>query len=257
MIKIELGDFDYAKIIPLSDLHIGDPDFDEKILLKYLKQAEEDNCFILLNGDMIEMATKDSLGDVYGQVLSPEKQYDKLGDLLTPYKHKILVATEGNHEYRQYKNTGLSSKRFYASLNIPFYPDEAWLKITVGRKKKNNKPVAYSVYMIHGHGGGRRTGSKANRLEDLGNGRFADLFIRSHTHWQMIFSDTYEMPNMYADRIRKVPRLFVNTGCFVGSRYAIRHEYKKSTLGTPLIYLNGREKRIKAEVSVEAVYEKR
>ena len=39
MIKIELGDFDYAKIIPLSDLHIGDPDFDEKNLTKISKTS--------------------------------------------------------------------------------------------------------------------------------------------------------------------------------------------------------------------------
>lgn len=255
MIVHDLGNYEEAKIIPLSDLHIGDPNFDETILMKYLTQADEDNCYILLNGDMIEMATRDSVGDVYGQVLPPDEQYDKLGDLLSPYKDKILVATEGNHEYRQYRSTGMSSRRFYQSLGIPFHPDDAWLKLRVGEKKRNGKPVAYSIYMIHGHGGGRRVGSKANRLEDLGNGRFADLYIRSHTHWQLMFVDSYEIPNMYANRVRRVQRMYINTGCFVNSRYAIRHEYKRSTLGTPIIYLDGRRKKIRAELSVEDVFQ--
>ncbi len=68
VIKHNLGDFDSIHILTLADTHIGDihSNFNKlREQLDWVSAAE--NRFIILNGDLVDMAVRASIGDIYSQ----------------------------------------------------------------------------------------------------------------------------------------------------------------------------------------------
>ena len=56
-IKHNLGDFKEVRILPLADLHLGDPHSDFKRIQDYLSFIKgNDNVFCILNGDLMDAA---------------------------------------------------------------------------------------------------------------------------------------------------------------------------------------------------------
>ena len=59
---------DYAEVIFVGDCHNGSPQFDKLRFLKMLDYCREKGIYVFLMGDLIEMATRDSIGaGVYEQ----------------------------------------------------------------------------------------------------------------------------------------------------------------------------------------------
>lgn len=74
-IKHNLGKFEEIRILPLADLHLGDTNSDFKKLMEYINFIKDnDNVFTILNGDLMDSATRYSIGDVYGATCSPMEQ---------------------------------------------------------------------------------------------------------------------------------------------------------------------------------------
>ena len=68
------------EILPLSDLHVGDASFDRECFLRYIRYVEESpNRYILLNGDILNNATKSSVSDIYSDNALPG-QGENTGD---------------------------------------------------------------------------------------------------------------------------------------------------------------------------------
>ena len=74
--------------------------------IEYIKNTP--NAYCILNGDIIDNATKTSIGDTYTQVFNPMEQLSKAVEIFAPIKDKILCITHGNHENRTYKNEGIN-----------------------------------------------------------------------------------------------------------------------------------------------------
>jgi len=149
-----------AYIYPIGDLHLGDPHHDPEKLYRYLKFVREtDNAYIILNGDLANIATANSVSDTYSETCSVRDQRKQLVKMFTPVRDRILGCTGGNHEHRIYRETGEDFTEVIATLlDIPYFEDEMWLKVSLGRYSqhgKSQKPVVYSVYATHGFGGGR------------------------------------------------------------------------------------------------------
>jgi predicted MPP superfamily phosphohydrolase len=67
-IEKDLGNRDFAYIIPISDLHIGDVYFNEEKFIKLRDWVkEQENAFVILLGDILNCATKNSISDVYSE----------------------------------------------------------------------------------------------------------------------------------------------------------------------------------------------
>ena len=115
-IKIDLSqDISQLEIHPFADEHIGDEHCDIKRLLEridYVKNTP--NAYCILNGDIIDNATKTSIGDVYMQEFNPMGQLEKAVEIFSPIKDKILCITHGNHENRTYKKEGINLSRLIA-----------------------------------------------------------------------------------------------------------------------------------------------
>lgn len=263
VIKADLSrDLKRIRILPLSDLHVGDSLCDEKLLnerLKFIKENKDVYC--VLNGDLINNATRKSISDSYSEVYTPMEQLELAVKLFEPIKDKILAITQGNHEFRTYKTEGIDIVKLIAyqlGLEDKYAPEGAFLFVRFGQRINGAKEtkgtgkirkMCYTIYLTHGAGGGRKEGAKAIRLADLSAIVDADIYIHSHTHLPMIFKENYfrvDYPNSF---IAETEKLFVNTGaCLKYGGYGQTKGYKPSSTSNPIIYLNGTRKEFTAQV---------
>lgn len=241
------------QLMALGDFHIGDEfcDLDEiKRALKYVEDTP--NCYLILNGDLINNALKTSKSDSYRETMTMEEEQDLLVELLTPVKDKILILASGNHEYRTTLLTGINPLRYVAAslgcMNV-LCEDGYTLHLQFGQnmgvKNATNK---YNIFGIHGSGGGRRIGSAANNLEDMKRViPNADLYIHSHTHSTLSWIETVlEITN---SGVKEKQQVFYNTTAFLKyGGYAERAKMKPSC--TAINVINIRAKRHKKTMEI-------
>ncbi len=230
----------------LSDLHIGG-DFNDTAFLKYREWILSDPyTYCVIIGDVIEMATKNSVGDSYNS-LPPNQQRRLAVKYLKPLAEnkKILGYIDGNHEARANRETDEYSGEIICELmGIPslYDPDSMMLFITVGHNKAENKKTRniYTIYMLHGHAGGQTIGGKANALERLAKTAVSDIYVQAHTHQGIAFPEQIIMPDVNKRKCNYRKRLFVNAGAFMNyARYAKQHGFPPSLVGTPTLELSG------------------
>ena len=120
----------YAEVIFLGDVHYGSPQCDIERFQKMLDYCLSRRIYVFLMGDMIEMATRESVGaGVYEQEKIGQTQYEEMIEMLRPLAKArlILGLLEGNHEERVYKETGYDiSKALARELKIPYLGDACW-----------------------------------------------------------------------------------------------------------------------------------
>ena len=74
-----------------ADEHIGDEHCDlEKLKERIEYVKNKPNAYCLLNGDILDNATKTSIGDTYMQEFNPMEQLQRANELFSPIKNKIL-----------------------------------------------------------------------------------------------------------------------------------------------------------------------
>ena len=198
------------QIVPLGDLHVGD------------EFCDLDGIKAVINS--------------YRETLTMEQEQELLIELLTPIKDKILMMTQGNHEYRTNLLVGIDPLRYVARclglVEKGRYTDNSYLlTLQFGKRNGTDKCTnTYTIFGTHGVGGGRRIGSSANVLEDMSHIiPNADLYIHSHTHNIVNFTDCVFIYNTNNKKLEKHKRTFVNTNSFVDyGGYAERKCYKPS-----------------------------
>lgn len=224
------------KIMVLGDLHIGDQLCDLELIketLDYVKKNKD--CYVILNGDLINNALKNSKSDSYLEQMTIEQEQDLLIELLEPIKNRILVMATGNHERRTEIQAGINPLRavaFALGLKHKLVENSYILNISFGANSGNKScPNNYLVYGAHGgHGGGRRAGATANALQEMSWVRpDMDLYVHSHTHTKMNYHDIIFLYNRKVKKTTEHQRTFYNTNAFLKyGGYAEEKGYKPS-----------------------------
>ena len=263
VIKIDLPqDLLNVEIHIFADEHIGDEHCDIKRLLERIEYVKiTPNAYCIMNGDILDNATKTSIGDTYTQVFNPMEQLQRAVDLFEPIKNKILCVTHGNHENRTYKNEGINLSRLIAKqlgLEDRYSPTSAVVFVRVGKQSSGNKEsngsgnvrkVCYTLYVLHGSGGGRKEGAKAIRLADMASIIDTDIYVHSHTHLPLVMKQGFHRIDPRNNAVALVDKLFVNTAANLRyGGYGEAGEFKPSSMETPVIYLNGTKKEFKARL---------
>ena len=256
VIKVNLPkELDYIELHTFADEHIGDEHCDtERVLerIEYVKNTP--NAYCILNGDIIDNATKTSIGDTYTQVLNPMEQIARAVEIFSPIKHKILAITHGNHENRTYKKEGINLSSLIATqlgLSEKYSPTSAILFVRFGQGtgKTHFRKQWYTIYALHGSGGGRKEGAKAIRLADMASIIDCDIYIHSHTHLPMIMKQGFHRVDTSNSSVAFVDKLFVNTAASLKyGGYGEAGEFKPSSMHTPVIYLSGVKKEFSARL---------
>ena len=263
VIKIDLPrELSSVEIHTFADEHLGDMLCDVKRLMQRIEYVKNTpHAYCILNGDIIDNATKTSVGSVYDQDLNPMNQLQRAVELFEPIKDKILCITHGNHENRTYKSEGINISALLAKqlgLYDRYTPTSAVLFIRVGevesRLRESNgsgkvRQICYSGYVLHGSGGGRKEGGKINRLADMASIIDCDFYIHSHTHLPIIMKQAFHRIDLRNSSVAIVDKLFVNTSSNLNyGGYGEYGEFKPNSKETPVIYLNGRKKQFEAKL---------
>ena len=170
---------DYAEVVFLGDVHYGSPQCDVPRFLRMVEHCEKNNVYVVLMGDMIECATRHSVGaGVYEQDSSADDQHTQMVKWLTPLadKNLILGSHGGNHEERTYKESGVNvAKALARELKCRYLGDACWQQFRVGHE-------TYTIYSLHGRTGSRFDGTALLALERISTSFYADLVAMGHAH---------------------------------------------------------------------------
>ena len=263
VIKIDLPrELESVELHTFADEHLGDEHCDVKRLMQRIEYVKNTpNAYCILNGDIIDNATKTSIGDTYTQEFNPMAQLERAVEIFEPIKDKILCITHGNHENRTYKTEGINISRLIANqlgLAHRYTPTSAVLFIRLGEQtngaKETNgsgkyRQICYSIYVLHGSGGGRKEGGKVNRLADMASIIDCDCYIHSHLHLPVIMKQAFHRIDPRNNTVAIVDKLFVNTASNLNyGGYGEAQEFKPSSKETPVIYLGGKRKSYEARL---------
>ena len=255
-IKVELPkELCSVEIHTFADLRIGDKHCDIDGVKKRIEQVKNnDRAYIILNGDIINNATKTSVSDCYAEELSPMEQISRFVELFEPVKDKILCLTSGNHENRTYNKEGIDITRLCArELGVEKRYSKTgallFLKFKCKSISEHGNKLMYTIYCNHGSGGGRKEGAKAIRLADMACIVDADIYIHSHTHLPMIMKQGFYGTDVQHCVCNNVTKLFVNTSsALTYGGYGEAFEFKPNSTDTPTIYINGQRREFKADL---------
>ncbi len=244
-------DFDSIYVIPM-ELHIGAEEFD---MVRFLEWREwilnTPNARVLLLGDILEFATRNSVSDVYSQTIPPEAQMLEAVSLLAPLRQQIWGLVEGNHEGRAAREVGLHPGRWLAmALQVPYFPGrQGTIKVRFGRGA-NGKPVAYLIAFAHGSSYARTPGGRlaaAWRLPAIVAN--ADVYICGHSHGHVVDMGTRFVVDPHNNCVREEKFYVVLAGSFLNyGGYAREKGWAPLGVGCPRIRLDGRKKDVHVSI---------
>lgn len=243
------------KIFPLSDVHIEDPACNMKKLLDWRADVlSAPNNYVIVNGDICNMAIAGSKSDVYSATMKPDEAIDAVVDFLEPIKDRILSVCSGNHDSRPYKIAGIdSTKRICRELNIEekYHPHACVVFISFGKSQgRDCRKQPYSIFHRHGNGGGKKIGGKANNLQSLSEVIDCDAYIISHTHQSLVFKQNFFRTDYKNKKITAVEKTFVNSNAWLDyeNSYAVSLGCTPASLQYPVMILKGFEKKIEVRL---------
>lgn len=174
-------------IYPISDVHLGAAEHMTREWELFCQRVvNEPNSYIILGGDLINNATRNSVSNIFEETMRPREQKKIMVKMLEPIREKLIVAVEGNHERR---NRDVDNSVVYdimckLDLEHLYRENIAFVKIQMGKPRGDGKKnPTYILTVTHGSGGGILTGGAVNRNERFGyvlDG--ADALIVGHTH---------------------------------------------------------------------------
>lgn len=189
-----LGGYD-IDIIPIFDVHLGNPDCMEAEFVRFIKDLEKkENTYIVIGGDLLENGTRNSVGDsVFEQTMPPQQQKIEMANILKPVASRILCLVEGNHEKRSSRdanNWPIFDIACMLNIEERYRRHMAFVEIQLGRmenstgsRKPSSERPNYMIGVIHGSGGGIYSGSGLNRLERFGGYIDGlDALVAGHIH---------------------------------------------------------------------------
>lgn len=250
-IKVNLStDFNQLEVHILSDWHIGEKGCkinEIKAVLKHIQDTPY--AYAILNGDLMNNATKTSVSDCYSEQMKPQEQLQTLCDLIELIKDKVLFVTQGNHEARTYKTDGIDLTALMTKqLGIydKYAREGGVLFLRFGNNIKGRR-MCYTFYITHGSGGGKKEGGKANGLCDLASIVDTDIYIHSHTHLPMVIKENFFRIDTQNSFVAETEKLFVNAAASLEyGGYGQQYKFKPANSTSPIIHLNGHKKKFSA-----------
>jgi len=250
--KPTLDIIDYHKddkktIVLLGDTHIGSKYFDEELLIENLEWCKENNIPMILMGDMIETATRDSVGaGIYEQDEIVDKQIEHFYTLFEDLANKGLIIGlhQGNHEARLFKSSGLDISKIMAkTLKIKYFGYAKLHYIRVGNQ-------GYLLYTTHGASGATMPHTKIKAAIKLADMIEAEIYAMGHVHQLSHHVRNYYKADLRKRKIIESQKHFILTGSYLSHWNSYGHikGYEPMRKGSAKLKLNGKEHRIRVSL---------
>ncbi len=233
-LKVKDHGKEYAEVVFFGDTHWGSPQCDRDRARRMIQHCIDKNIYVLLMGDLIEFATRGSVGaGVYEQIMNPHQQFDEVMEMLTPLADKklILGLLRGNHELRGYKESGIDIARIMATeLDCRYLMDACWNLWYVGKQ-------SYSIYSLHGATGSRYIYTKLNCAIKIAHNFASEILVMGHVHENAYTSTISQVLNKHTKTIEEMKHFVVLTGHYLNydKSYAQRLGMGQGKLGSPKI----------------------
>ena len=243
------------EILPLGDLHIGDPSANMTLIKQLINSVKDNpNRYTVLVGDLMNTAIAGGKSDSYSEVMKPSEQLETCYDLFSPIADKILAIVPGNHEERITRSVGVDMTRLMArelDLDDIYSDNSALVFLKFGQQPDHkDRPLVYSMYVNHGHGGGgRKVGSKLNSLQDFASLIDADVYVVGHTHLPATFKQSAYRINPNYGIATLHEQVFVNTASSLSyGGYGNRGGYQPPSNSYPVITLDDKKQHVSVTI---------
>lgn len=236
-----------AKLIPWGDVHLGAKTCNVDKAKKTLEYCLKNKIPLLGMGDMIEYATRYSVGSgVYEQVLSPQEQIDEMIEWLKPLAKAGLIIglLMGNHENRAMKDSGVDlTKMMCDVLSVPYLGYSCYQHLRVGKQ-------TYTVYSTHGSSNATTPAGKINAAIRASSHADVDLVLYGHTHGLDTSAIVRESIDKRNKSIVVKDKRVVLTGSYLEYRgsYGEMMGYQPLKTGSPLIIFSADEHQIRVNI---------
>ena len=173
------------RIYPIADVHLGAAEHMTREWEQFCERVKDEQAYIILGGDLINNSTRNSVSNIFDEVMRPRDQKRLMVEMLKPIRDRILCMTTGNHERRNRDVDDDPSYDIACKLDIEdVYREKiAFLKIQIGNKELDGtRNPTYLLTVTHGAGGGMLTGGAVNRAERFAYVLDGDALILGHTH---------------------------------------------------------------------------
>lgn len=236
-------------VVPITDVHLGARHCNVEYFKRFVDYIlQVPNCVTVLNGDLAETATKESVGKaMFEEEVNFPDQLKMLRELLTPLAEagKILGVGPGNHEQRIENMIGINPMQILAEyLEVPYFGYQGFFKIVVNG-------ITYKVVFHHGAGGGSTIASKSKSAEKMNLVTpTADLYFSGHTHGLQSHKDIVYLIDEESDNLIPHVRTYVVGGSFMEywGGYAEMKALPPSITGLSRIELRADKKEIRVVI---------
>ena len=167
----------------VADVHLGARECDQRGFEKFLdKIASDDDSYMIIDGDLLNNATRSSVSNIFEETMPPSAQIDVATELLNPVADKILCVVGGNHEARSRKDTDLDPLYAVCSmvrrsdgscLQDIYRQNMAFIRIVLGDSSPKDN---YAIMVTHGKGINKR-----KQFQAIVEGVDACIFAHTHT----------------------------------------------------------------------------
>ena len=232
------------KLALLGDIHWGSKFCDKELFEKTITKLKKNkNIKIILMGDLIENASKQSVGaSVYQQEEMPGDQTWTVTKKLKPLNKNILYSLRGNHEERSFRYGGFDIGQAIANyIDVPYAKNMVIADIEVGK-------ITYRIFTWHGHSSAQTTAGRIKILQRQAETFSADCYCMGHVH--ELFSTTMPHREVEKGEFKDIFRQYVLTGSFLkwDESYAEQFGYRMVKGGMPVLTLNNKKKEIKVDL---------
>lgn len=214
---------------------------------------EDPHAYVILGGDLVNNATKNSVSSIYEETMRPREQKKVMVEMLTPLRDRILCAVTGNHERRSMRDVDSDiTYDIMTKLDLEhlYRTNVAFVKLQLGKnghKTTSKYRPTYVLCVTHGAGNGMLTGGNVNRIERFGyvlDG--IDILITGHTHKPWVTQPAKIVFDPHNNKVSTKPFKVVSASSWLNyGGYAAQKMLNPTAHDNQIILLSGREKEVK------------
>lgn len=241
----------------IADVHVGSAQCNLDKFKEVINEISKiKNAYIVLNGDLIDNALKDSISFEYDG-LSPSSSMNIVIEILKPVAKKILCINSGNHELRTKKASDIDPNLFIATMlgvQDKYSPGASVLFVPLDNAPRKGVATLFTILCYHGAGGGARVGSKANKAEDMAKICQTDVYMMSHVHMPMVFKEDYLEIDKVHYNVRQRTKTFVVSNSFLDyGGYGEKKGMAPTSIAVPKVHLSCKRKQKNERESIDKI----
>jgi len=230
-------------LIPFGDVHRFAPLCDVKHWMEFLEWAKKkDRCYFLgmgdyddlasyserkvLNNDDLHESTQESLDDVYN------KRVTDLCKEIGFMKGKLIGLIEGNH-YAKFSDGSTSTQRMCQYLGCKYLGVSCAIRLIL--KKDIHHSASIDIYAHHGLGASRLIGGSLNKVQQMDNNIWCDIYLQGHDHKKSVaFQSVLYLSQGKRDcYLKKKKIMYARTGSFLKGYVCGKPSYVAAKMLTP------------------------